>query len=60
MLETFGPASDVLPLIRVSHRSMALLATFSERADIDFAVLPDLSALPVHVCIFELASVGLL
>ena len=60
MLETFGPASNVLPLVWVSHRSMALLATFSEGADIDFAVLPDLSALTVHVRIFELASVGLL
>ena len=60
MLEAFGPASNVLPLIRVSHRSMALLATFSKRADIYFAVIPDLSTLTVHVCIFELASVGLL
>ena len=60
MLEAFGPASNVLPLIWVSHRSMALLTTFSERADVDLAVLPDLSALPVHICIFELASVCLL
>ena len=60
MLETFGPASNILPLIWVSHGSMALLATFSESADVDLAILPDLSALTIHVCIFELASIGLL
>lgn len=54
------PRALILLLVWVGHGSFAVLASLLELTDVAFSIEPLLSAVTIHVCIFEVASVGLL
>lgn len=54
------PWTVVLFLIRVGHTALSVLPPLLELAGVHFSIMPDFSAIPLHVGIFELASVGFL
>ena len=59
MLIPLLPWTSILSLILEGHSALAVPLTLIEVTHIDFAILPDLLAHPIHVPIFKLPCVCL-